>query len=159
MDELRELDEFLRALPDAIGRAHADAHAHLLTEAFAGIAERSPVRTGEYRASHTVALGAERPETLLYEHPERPEPDEPARPRVAPIAPPNESDVAASLAGLAPYQAAVIHNAKFYAGFLEYGTARMEPRLIYEGEVAATEARTREAEAVFGAALAEQGIR
>lgn len=153
------LDAFLaevRKLNEAVPRAHAKAHAHLVETAFGDVVEGSPVQTGEYRASHTIGLGVERVQSFLFEHPERPEPDAPARPRETPIPAPDVGAAASTLQTLAPFQSVVLENPKFYAGFLEYGTARMVPRLIYERARANTEGRMAEAESIF---FEELGVR
>lgn len=153
------LDQFEReidALVDAVPAAIAAANAALAGDAFANIVEASPVRTGEYRASHTIGLGSERTTSYLFEHGERPVPDAPAAPREVPIGPPDVSEAQASLDSIRASDTSIlIENQKFYAGFLELGTAKMEPRLIYEGARVVAERSSGVAQEAFDAKLRE----
>lgn len=138
-----------RAIPRRIPKAHAKAQAYLAEAAFADIAESSPVRTGSYRASHTLGTGAARTESFLFEHPDRPVPNERPEPRSTPLPPPDLGSVASSLAKLAPFQRVVLANAIFYAPFIEYGTGAMSPRLVFDRARQNTRSRLAQARAIF----------
>lgn len=157
---VRNADTFLKyvqGLSEHIGTAHAKAQGHLVAAAFADVVESSPVRTGEYRASHVVGTGGERLEEFLYEHPERPEAEAPAASREVPLPPPDVGSAAAAVANLTPYENVIVGNDKFYGPFLEFGTARMEPRLIYDRAARNTEGRLADAQAIFDGALRSVG--
>lgn len=149
-DELAEFDRELARLESAIPRAHARAHAALVFGAFVGIVTRSPVRTGEYRASHEILAGeSDRPAGRVFEHPQRPPPLAPAVQRPSPLPPPDLGAVDGALRGLEPFQRVELQNQKFYAGFVENGSANMPPRLIYERASLEAAARVPLAEALF----------
>lgn len=149
---MRGLDVFVRQA-EAVGRAPQraakQAAAYLAEAAVSDIVEASPVRTGEYRASHVVGTGAERIEALVFEHPDRPLPDAPAAPRETPIPGPDLAAVRASLTGLRPFAQVIVGNDKFYAPYIEHGTALMSARLVYQRAQSAVETRTAEVQRIF----------
>lgn len=158
-ESLAAFNREMKALVDAVPEAHVAAQAALVGSAFAQIAEASPVRTGEYRASHTIGIGFERTGAFLFEHPQRPEPAKPAVPRESPIPGPDVAQARASLEGVTPFQSLVIENQKFYAGYLEFGTALMAPRLIYEAARVASERRGAVAQQAFEQELRDHGVK
>lgn len=131
-DDLHEiaLEDFTRAQGELAGEFYAD------------VVDTSPVRFGYYRSSHVAAVGdSSGPRENLYEHPERPPSDGPFPPREILEAP----DVGAAQAAFAeaggPGEVLWVEDAIAYAGFLEYGTAMMEPRLIYTAAASRIEGR------------------
>lgn len=132
MAELAEFERQIDQIIDAIPQLHRDAQVALLLVGYEDVIRRSPVLTGAYRASHTLASGEGRPGTFLYESPSRPDPERGIRRDVGSVLEaPSVGDAKASVADVAPFQTLWIYNPIFYAGFLEFGTSRMAPRRIY----------------------------
>lgn len=123
----RFLERLIAEVPVEVTRMQAEATA----DAFLDVVANSPVRFGYYRASHTIGEGDGPPRAFFYEHAERPPPQGPHPPRPV-IPPPDVGAARASLERLRPWRRTVVHNAVRHAGFVEYGTALMAPRLVYE---------------------------
>lgn len=132
---LADIERLRKAIPEK----HRDMQAELVGRVVDDLVAGSPVRTGAYRAAHAVGTGADAPTQLVYDSPEHPEPDAVFHPGGQPIFQvPDGALARKSYEGEEPFQRAVIFNDRFYAGFLEYGTATMAPRAIYAtAEVAA----------------------
>lgn len=153
--DLASFEARARRIVDAIPLAHAKAQAYLAESAFGDLVEASPVRTGSYRASHTIGVGAGKTENFLFEHPSRPVPDERPPARETPIEAPDSGAVSAALEGIAPFQRIVLANAIYYAPFLEYGTGASSPRLIFDRARENARGRVEAAKLVFLRELGE----
>ena len=130
-----DLAGFTRAV-ESIAKRVPEVHRDLQVEVAAGALQyavyESPVLTGAYRASHTIDVGESESANAVYWGPELPGADEIITPGSRPIlAPPDGPSAQAALADVAPFQRLQLHNRRFYASLLEYGTASMEPRPTY----------------------------
>ena len=120
----------IEALIEEIPQAHQRLVAELAGWAIQDVVDTSPVRTGAYRASHTVIGGNG---TVVYEGNERVGDDE-----VVPTFPParyepaNGGDAEREVAELEPFQRLEIRNGRFYAAALEFGGPTNAPRAIYQ---------------------------
>lgn len=123
---LAEIDQMERELP----KVHRDTQVELLIAAYEDLIQRSPVLTGAYRAEHLLTEGESF--AIRYEAPNRAGPDEPARIDGGVLEPPNVGDAKLAIEAVAPFSLLSAINQRFYAPFLEYGTATMTPRLIYQ---------------------------
>ena len=138
--DLRDFEGEIKDLERKIGEAHRDMQAEIVGRTMDDLVERSPVRTGAYRAAHFVAIGREAPERAVYDGPDHPIPDKNYTPGAQPIFTPPDGRLAQrAYEGEEPYQRALISNDRFYASLLEYGTATMAPRAIYETAAANAE--------------------
>lgn len=141
--DMREIDaEIQRSREEAPRTARALA-ADVVEFAMNEVVTRSPVWTGAYRASHVVKDG----ENYVYKGPDYQQPNavrrnppdgiyEAANPQAA---------RAAAVGHLVanPKARFEIVNERYYASFLEFGTARMAPRAIYGSAAVATDEFTR----------------
>ena len=127
------LKEFADSFPkraNVIGQALKEARDELVLEAFEAIVDYSPVLTGSYRARHQIAQGSTQG-ALIFEHPSKP-PIEGIKTLATVIPAPDIGAVVEALQGIGPFERVVIFNDIVYARAVEYGTATMPPRLVYE---------------------------
>ena len=126
-------DDFSREMQRAEEQVLAALEAakiDLAGEAFGVIVERSPVRTGAYRAEHVVTdVGGTE---MFYESPDRPGPNA-IIPDIGSVQfeAPSARDVRSALAGTG-LRSVMIQNNRFYAGQLENGTSAQAPQGIYQ---------------------------
>lgn len=140
-------DEFVRylhRLAASIPKQHQEMVAELAGWAIHEAVERSPVRTGAYRASHTVTRGdaGSGPGAVVYEGKDRVGDNE----RVADFPrdryePANGRDAEAAVRRVEPFTRIEIRNGRYYASMIEFGTPSMAPRAIYGAVESLTEAR------------------
>jgi hypothetical protein len=135
-DDLAQFDREMEAIEARLPTAIRDALVSIVADvAYPDIIERSPVRTGAYRAEHIIGVGrGEAIAQILYEAPNRVGPD--AIPQLdagAVLEPPNAQAAKVQMSAVRPFVPLVILNQRFYASLIEYGTGSMEPRQVYEG--------------------------
>jgi hypothetical protein len=118
-----------RATAEVLAALEA-AKVDLVGEGFGLIVDRSPVRTGAYRAEHVVTnpAGTE----TYYEHPDRPGPNT-IVPDVGGVQfePPSAREVVEAVKGTG-LDSVMIQNNRFYAGLLENGSSAQAPQGIYQ---------------------------
>lgn len=131
------MERLIQETPRAIAKMQGQA----VADAFLDVVAHSPVRFGYYRASHVVGEGdGEQPSEILFEHPDRPpaQGPHPARPV---IPPPDVGSARAILArgsttwvrgAVWSFRRLLVWNGVKHAGYVEWGTAAMAPRLVYE---------------------------
>ena len=135
-------EEEVAQILEAIGREVLEVTAQTAGSVVQDLVDRSPVRTGAYRASHALLGGPAN--TLIFEGPERPGGDEIIKPGSRAILQPPEGEDAAQAVReeSKPYDRIEVWNGRFYASLIEFGTPSMAPRSIYgtaevSGEAAA----------------------
>jgi len=129
---LADFERAVQQISDDVPKRHRDLQVQVAAESLGYAVQVSPVRTGAYRASHTIDAGDEGAANAIYWGPELPDANEIITPGSRPIlAPPDAASAMAALAEVEPFQRLQIHNRRFYASLLEYGTAMMEPRPTY----------------------------
>lgn len=107
-----------------------EAWAMIVTDSrVVGLAHGSPVLTGRYRGSHTIAIGEA--DTSVAPAPAKHVPPD-AGPEDAVVPAKARSYVARVLMALQPFQRVTIANALGYARPIEHGHSRKAPRGVYE---------------------------
>lgn len=102
-----------------IRQLHTEGVRELSRIAFVRLVETSPVLTGQYRASHRVGIG-KADESFA------------AKPESGVLSAPELGGIEALLARLKFGQSVLHSNSVEHAKYLEFGTALMDPRRIYE---------------------------
>lgn len=145
--EFGELRRDLKRVLDETKEAHRLGVAKLLGDAYGDLIELSDphVQTGAYRASHTIGTGdpprEQGPETVLWEASEKPEPEGPFAPKANPAARPDVQAARSAATKIQFGQSGIIQNRVRHAEFVEDGTSRMDPQLIYEQAITGMGAR------------------
>lgn len=111
---------------------HVEAVQRLIEAGFSSVVLNSPVRNGYYRAGHTIGLGTDQPTRFLFEHPERVGESGPYPERASPIGPPDSGAAAAAVREIPFGAPMVVWNGVRHAGLVEFGTAYMPARLVYQ---------------------------
>lgn len=138
MPNATNLGEFEREIDEAVHEASArfvDVHREVALYVYDQVLGRSPVRTGRYRASHTLAVGA--PDGTVHPGPEEGH----GGARAGVVTAPNLADARQRLAGLTPFEVVWISNRLVYADLIERGTSDQAPHGVYAVAAASAEAR------------------
>lgn len=125
------MSDFERQMADAerqILEAIEGAKVDLVGAAFDQIVNRSPVRTGAYRAEHVIT---DESGAYLYESDNRPGPDAVVPVTGSVLAAPNVREARDSVRGTG-LESVTIENNRFYAGRLEDGSSQQAPQGIYQ---------------------------
>ncbi len=114
-------------------------HRSVAIEVYRQILNQSPVWTGRFRASHTIAVGSPDEDA----HPGLPKKDLPRWPEKPKreIRAPSLGDATTRLNGLQPFQVIWINNSLPYAASLEDGTSTQAPFGVYTVALASAEVK------------------
>ncbi len=131
------LKRSVRELPEA----HREVLSSLVAQAYEDLVETSPVDTGAYRAEHVIEEGEGGSSgSIVYEASNRPGPDAVVQRGESQLERPDTGAAKVALSSIPLFATVAIVNRRFYAAFLEYGTAQMAPRAIYARVAAAASA-------------------
>lgn len=126
MAKSSNLDDFLGELDREQKRQiqkFVQFHKAVSVYAYKRIIERSPVCSGRYRASHTIAIGAPNEEVA---------PPAETNECNGQIRAPSIAEAVRTLLGLKPFDIVWINNSLPYASALEYGHSKQAPEGVYE---------------------------
>ncbi|MEE9140768.1 MAG: HK97 gp10 family phage protein [Alphaproteobacteria bacterium] len=133
-----DLRAFERELNEAVRQVEAklvEVQRQVALFVYEQVVANSPVGTGRYRASHTIAVGA--PDETV--HPGLAAPDGAGEAPV--ISAPSMAEARAELASLKPFEVVWVANALPYAEAIEQGSSDQAPGGVYAVAVASAEAR------------------